>query len=262
MRTDKKTAPSTSSDKLSLTCPAKWCELSQEQLRYTLDLIGCNLYSDVEIRTYMLFRFCNIEVLKKRPHGVSVRMKQEDGRWRYFDMQTWQIQDMIAQLSFINSPEDMDIRLEDIAGLKPVNGLLHGLAFSDYLNLETLYQGYLASKKNECLVRMAKILYRDEEDKSPETLELDTAELTGTFFWFCHVKKIFSQAFPHFFKPAKTVGGKFNVLEAANAQIRALTDGDVTKEDFIKGYDCWRCLTELDAKAREADEFKAKYGNK
>lgn len=262
MRINKKTVPSTSSDKVSLTCPTKWGQLSQEQLRYTLDLIGCNLYSDVEIRTYMLFRFCNIEVLKKRPHGVSVRMKQEDGRWRYFDMQTWQIQDMIAQLSFINSPEDMDIRLEDIAGLKPVNGLLRGVAFLDYLNLEGYYQAYLQTKSNDRIVKMAKILYRNKKDKSPKTLELDTAELTGTLFWFCHVKKVLAENFPHFFKPARTVGGKYKLIDAFNAQLRALTDGDVTKEEFIKGYDCWRCLTELDAKAREADEFKAKYGNK
>jgi hypothetical protein len=64
----------------------------------------------------------------------------------------------------------------------------------------------------------------DKKDKKPKVLELDTAELTGTLFWFCHVKKVFSQAFPHFFKPAKTMGGKFNVLEAANAQIRALDE--------------------------------------
>ena len=262
MKITRKIARFISSDKVSLTCPAKWNQLSQEQLRYTLDLMGCNLYSEVEIRTYMLFRFCNIDVIKKHRHGVSCRMRLPSGRWQYFDMQTWQIQDMIAQLCFINEPENMDIRLESIGGFKAINEQLHGLAFSDYLNLEALYQGYLASKNNECLVRMAKILYRDENDNAPEKLELDTAELTGTVFWFCHVKKIFSQAFPHFFKPAKTMGGKFNVMEAANAQIRALTDGDVTKEDYIKGYDCWRCLTELDAKAREADEFKQKYGNK
>ena len=63
-------------------------------------------------------------------------------------------------------------------------------------------------------------------------------------------------------QPVGKVGGEYNMLDAVNAQIRALTDGDVTKEEFIKGYDCWRCLTELDAKAREAEEFKRKYGNK
>ena len=44
-----------------------------------------------------------------------------------------------------------------------------------------------------------------------------------------------------------------------NAQIRALTDGDITKESAVLEKDCWRALTELDAKAREAEEFRKRY---
>ena len=40
------------------------------------------------------------------------------------------------------------------------------------------------------------------------------------------------------------------------AQIRALTDGDVTKQQAVYNTDCWAALTELDNKAREAEEFK------
>ena len=46
----------------------------------------------------------------------------------------------------------------------------------------------------------------------------------------------------------------------ANVQLRALTQGDVTKEEMIKNMDCWRALTELNEKAREAAEFETKYG--
>ena len=41
-----------------------------------------------------------------------------------------------------------------------------------------------------------------------------------------------------------------------NAQVRALTDGDVTKEQQVFDTDCWRALTELDQKAREAEEYR------
>ena len=44
--------------------------------------------------------------------------------------------------------------------------------------------------------------------------------------------------------------------QAMNAQIRALTGGDITKEAAILQMDCWRALTELDAKAREAEEMR------
>lgn len=263
MRTSKETRPSISSDKvLHLTCPTKWSELSQEQLRYCLTLIGSGLYNEVEIRTLLLIRLCGITVIKKHPEGFwSCSVKLKNGKTHFFDLQTWQVQDMIGQLSFVNSPEDMDVRLEEIHGLKAVNGLLFGLPFIDYLNLETCYQGYLVTKQNSRVEAMAKILYRDKDGNMPDSLDLDMAEITGTLFWFFHVKKQMAKSFPNFFRPVNSVG-EHDQLAAINAQLRALTDGDITKETTVKQYDCWRCLTELDAKAREADEFKRKYGNK
>ena len=48
-------------------------------------------------------------------------------------------------------------------------------------------------------------------------------------------------------------------MEASmNAQIRALTGGDITKEEIIRKANVWRALTELDAKAREAEELNKK----
>lgn len=264
MRTRKTAAPSTSSDDvLQLHCPNAWGELSQEQLRYALGLIGSDLYGEVEIRTMMLIRYCGIDVLKRQKGGAwSCSITQGPGLKHFFDLQQWQVQDMIGQLSFINRPEDMDIRLEVIQGYRAVDELLHGLRFIDYLNLETAYQAWLVCKENHRIVAMARILYRDERGKMADRLELDAAELTGTLFWYFHVKKEFAWQFPNLFRPADKVGGTFNPLEAVNAQLRALSDGDVTKLKRVRQTDCWWCLTELDAKAREAEEFKRKYGNK
>ena len=50
--------------------------------------------------------------------------------------------------------------------------------------------------------------------------------------------------------------------DAVNAQIRALTKGDVTKEKEVLAIDTWRALTELDALAKEYDEFSQKYPSK
>ena len=55
----------------------------------------------------------------------------------------------------------------------------------------------------------------------------------------------------------------YNLLkDAVNAQIRALTKGDVTKEKEVLAIDTWRALTELDALAKEYDDFNKKYPNK
>ena len=43
---------------------------------------------------------------------------------------------------------------------------------------------------------------------------------------------------------------------AMNAQIHALTGGDITKEEAVLSMDTWRALTELDAKAKEVEDIK------
>jgi len=70
--------------------------------------------------------------------------------------------------------------------------------------------------------------------------------------------------FPNFFKK---VGGDSEAEPPSydelrrniDAQIRALTKGDITKEKEILSLDAMRALTELDAQAREYDEIRKKY---
>ena len=232
-----KTVPSTLSDSLGLltsegvlrlSCPRSWKEMSQEQLRYALHVIGCGMYSSVEGRTLMLLRFTGIEVLGKTPGGWSCAIRVEvegkkSTKRHLFILQAWQVQYM------------------------------HRVMFGDYLNMEKHYQGYLATKEHKYALGLARLLYPGG------VTDIGDAEQTGCIMWFSYVKKQFSQLFRHFFKPAPEGGKAVNWLEQMNAQIRALTDGDITKERTVLDADCWRALTELDAKAREAEEFRRKY---
>ena len=265
MRTKQRTARFTSSDKvLHLECPKSWAEMSQEQLHYTLDLIGSNLYNNVEIRTYMLFRFCGIEVLRKRPHCVSCRVKLDTGKWKYFDLQDWQVQDMIGQLDFVSSYEGFGRGLDTAGDFKAADKLLSGYQFGWFMSCERKYQAYLSTKEFRFLEDLARMMFMDGDKPVGDTeqeMEVDTALGMSVFFWYTWIKMEFARLFPHFFKPVDKVGWNYSFLESYNAQIRALTDGDVTKEEAVKQIDCKRALTELDAKARDAEEFKAKYGN-
>ena len=123
------------------------------------------------------------------------------------------------------------------------------------------YQGFLHTQNLDCLNDMAHLLYPKLSDK----VQLNKAELLSVFYWFASVKANFTRLFPHFFTPIAQE--KSNLLgnaesnigeelrQAMNAQIRALTGGDITKEEAILQMDCWRVLTELDAKA----ELRSKY---
>ena len=248
-----KTVPSTLSDDgvLHLTCPRSWSEMTQEQLRYALHVIGSGMYSSVEGRTLMLLRFTGIEVLNKMAGGwtCAIRVALDNGKTKrhFFFLQSWQIQDFIKQLEYVDSYETFDVRLESIGGFEAVDGLLHGV---------------LATKEEKYAVGLARLLYPDGRYAAGVSIDsLDDAELTNCIMWFSYVKKQFSQLFRHFFKPAPEGEKTVNWLKQMNAQIRALTDGDITKERTVLDADCWRALTELDAKAREAEEFRRKYPN-
>ena len=268
MRTSRRTARFTSSDKvLHLECPTSWKQLSVEQLKYVLDLIGSNLYNDVEIRTFLLFRLCRIEVTRKHYRSVSCRVRLDSGRWKYFDLQNWQVQDMISQLSFVSSYDDFGRGLDTAGEFKAADEQLNDFPFGWYLICEKWYQAYLNTKESRFLEKLARWLFIDPATGEPvakgdKVMPVDAALGTSVFFWFSWLKLQFSTLFPNFFRPVGSVGGTYNYLESYNAQLRALTDGDVTKEEAVKLIATKRALTELDAKAREAEEFKRKYGNK
>lgn len=241
---------------LHLTCPRSWAEMTQEQLRYAFNVIGSGHWSSVEGRTLMLLRFTGIKVEHKVLDDgweCSVDVVNSRGkRSRHcFVIRNWQLQDFIGQLEYVDSYETMNVRLESIQGHEAVDAMLHGVRFHDYLQMEKYYQGYLQTQKKEYAIGLARHLYPGAEDA-------DVAEVTCCVMWYSYVKKQLARFFPHFFRPAGH-GKSVDWLEQMNAQIRALTDGDITKEQAVFDKDCWRALTELDAKSREAEELRKKY---
>ena len=244
---------------LILHAPRAWSELSQDQLRYVFGLLGT--FSDLtQIKTFMFMRFCGIHVQKWTSKGVFCFMRGRFGRRQFFDISANQVQSLIHQFDFIDSFDNLSVRLDCIQGYRAVDVNLHGVSFMDYLSAETAFQIYLSAKKPETLDALARILYRKHNGDAPKRLKLDVAERTGVFAWYCYVKAEFARQFPSFFRPAGGEPTKWDLLKMANVQLRALTQGDVTKEEMIKNMDCWRALTELNEKAREAAEFESKYG--
>ena len=193
---------------------------------------------------------------------------QETARWGTMLHEAGQIWSaFVVQSGHLASAEpDSSIRLhrfvwlERVCGCHAVDVKLTDLTFIDYLNAEACYQGFLRTRNPDRLRELGRILYRDGEDNAPKRFEPDMVERLGCFCWFTYAKAEFARQFPHFFKPVPNGGGEADFLKLVNAQIRALTGGDVTKEKEIEQIPCWRALTELNEKAREAEEFNAKYG--
>lgn len=249
--------------------PSSWAELSEEQLRYVLSVMSIH-HDHIVIKCYLLARFCGLTVHKYTRTGWKCSVKcgesDENGdtktgkvRERVLYISAAEILSLLKNFDFIDKFTNFRPlqRASDVL-LTAVDSMLHDVSFYDYLNIEKNYQLFMLNQEDKFLQKMAHLLYRTEDGSADETAHFEPYELLGVFIWFSSVKEYFAANFPHFFKPAREGGElrRVDILPAMQAQIRALTDGDVTKQQAVYNADCWAALTELDNKAREAEEFK------
>ncbi len=266
---------------IDLYAPTSWRKMTQTQLRYVLMLLS--MWESLErVKTYMLVRFAGIHikgyaqrVTRDQPQSYSCWFRPAWLKPRcWFTLEAWQVQSFILQFDFIDPFDGMDVRLERIHGCRAVDDILDHYPFGDYLMAEQYYQLAVSSRKPEMIEKLACFLYVKtkrhgflwlrKKDVHPKRLSLSPAEQMGTLRWFAHVKSEFAERWPYFFRKvdADIEEMDIDLMGAMDAQIRALTEGDITKEETIKALPCWRALTELNEKAREAKEFHEKYDKK
>lgn len=243
---------------IHLTMPKSWQELDDQQLYYVYGLIADNL-SGAQIRTYCLFRWGKLSVVCQYGDGYLIKQGKNE-----FFTTVEIITDAIRSLKWIEEISDKPVRISVVKNQEAVDAMLNGVPFEDYLYLENLYQGFLNTTRHDLINEMGQRLYGSDK------LTFGQAEKLNVFYWWTSLKTYFSKQFPNFFVPASTpTDGNLlgntkpigqQLQEAMNAQIRALTKGDITKEKEVLAMDTWRALTELDALAKEAEEFNRKYG--
>jgi len=252
--------PMSTSATINITLPKSWSELSDEQLYYVYDLIGDSLSCE-QIRAYCFFRWSGLGIVCRYGDGYILRKNR---------LECYVTGDVIAgamqTLMFLDSMPAYPVRISCVRKHDAVDAELRNVTFETYLTVDNLYQGYLHTQRNQLLNQVGQILYDFEGGHFTQ------AEKMCIFYWWTSLKEHFSKIFPSFFVPASTPSSE-NLLgnsapigkhlrDAMNAQIRALTKGDITKEKEVLAMDTQRALTELDALAREAEELKRKYGNK
>lgn len=163
-------------------------------------------------------------------------------------------------LDYLDSFAPIPVRIAQIGKHHALPADFEKVPFEKYLYIENLFQGYLNTQSDELLLQMAQVLYASDHVKPSK------AHLVGIFYWTASLKQYFASQFPNFYKPASNTDSNLlgsgqadiyrQLRDSTNAMIRALTGGDITKEERILKMDTWRALTELDAKARDAEELR------
>ncbi len=244
----------------NITLPTSWDELSDKQLLMVYGLFARDL-SAAEVKTLCLMKWNGLKVLAtlSRHRFLIKRGKEPE-----VALSTRQIQQATSVLDFLDNFAPMPVRITRIGKYHALPADFEKVPFEQYLYVDNLFQGYLNTQSDEQLLQIAQVLYASDDVKPTKE------HLVGIFYWMASLKQYFTSLFPNFYKPASAMdetnllgSGQTDIYsqlrESTNAMIRALTGGDITKESAIMKMDTWRALTELDAKAKEAEELRKAY---
>ncbi len=235
---------------LSVKMPQSWTELTQQELCRVYKLMA--RVSREELPLYVFHAISGMRIVRQLNDGrfLCVFRPHDHKKKVGLQLSPEEFAGMLECLGFLMSPGDIPVRLDTMQKRVAVDAQLHHVTFGDYLHLESHYQGFLSSQSQEAVIAMACILYPGEP-----FVRLSDDETLNVVNWMVQVKGCFSRMFGNFFRPAQESFEPPSMLEVINNEIRALTGGDPTKEDMILSLDCWRALTELDFKAKEAEEY-------
>lgn len=242
---------------IDVSLPMDWEMLSQEELRFVLRSMVRFSDSNSRWRRVAAVLFYRRAGIKPVCRYGSNWLCRVNGKMEVVDAQ--QMADAVSRLSWLSEIPKVPVRLEKV-GRKSVAlpaFPIDVITFSDWLALENLFQGYVYTMEESILQEMSQFLYK------PVPRALKHFELIGVFYWWSAVKAKVAAMFPSFFSPApvqEAAEPDYDSLrKSVDSQIRALTKGDVSKEDTVLNLPAIRALTELDAQAAEYEELQRKY---
>ena len=239
---------------LKISTQKSWQELTPPQLRYILELQAQGVPSGT-IQVSAFLHFAGLKIYKTEGEFLRLRAGMKVYRVKASDIA------MAAMaLDFITDPPTHPQLLPELAGKQAKDAELHGVPFAHYLQIENYMQQYLRTKDATLLTPVLALLYEGNLQEQ----DIDDTARYMVLHWYNGLKPFLAQTFSDLFRPAAggEEGEEPDLRELMLAQIRALTGGDVTKEEQVLNVDTWTALAELNAKAREAKEVNKMYNKK
>lgn len=238
---------------INFQVPQGWHELGDKQLRYVYQLLASDFSAD-EIKTLCLLQWSGTKVIGRQDSGAYLLKKAKI----LFEVTPLTLAELLPHLDWLAAIPTVPVRLSKINRQHALPADFSEVPFETFIICDNLYQGYLQTQNDELLDQLGATLYG-------KSMTFKPYERINIFYWFAALKDTFSRKYPDFFQPIDAAtGGNLlgssaaSVEDAMNAQIRALTKGDVTKEAEVLALDTWRALTELNAQAKEYKELNAK----
>ena len=242
---------------INFIVPQGWHELSDKQLRYVYQLLA-NEFATDEVMILCLLQWSGTKVIGRQDSGAYLLKKGKI----LFEVTPLTLAELLPHLEWLGSIPTVPVRISKINRQHALPADFSEVPFETFIICDNLYQGYLQTQNDELLDQLGATLYG-------KSMTFKPYERINIFYWFAALKDTFSRKYPDFFQPIDAASGgnllgpsASSVEDAMNAQIRALTKGDVTKEAEVLALDTHRALTELNAQAREYKELNAKTTSK
>lgn len=238
--------------------PTKWNELGDKQLRYIFELMAQDFSSD-EVKTLCLLHWTGTKVIGRQDDGSYLLKKGKI----LFEVTPLTLAELLPNLDWLTETPHYPQRPDSMNRRKALPADFEGVPFETYIVCDNYFQGYLQTQQDYLLDEIGRVCYQDSK------LKLAPWQRIAIFYWMVSLKEFLSRKYPDFLQPVDSAtGGNLlgaspaSVEAAMNAQIRALTKGDITKEAEVLALDTHRALTELNAQAREYKELNAKTQSK
>ena len=242
---------------LNIKIPDSWDKLDQRRLKTVFKYLASGSFSVHQCKVLLAFNFGGIKYFGMNDEGAIVKIKD--------DLIVLSEDDLLAiahSVDFIEDIPKYPVRLFEIKHRKAVHPLLNDLTFAQWLAVENFYWGFLETENIALLNEILSILYPKSGLFSRFVKAFDAKKLDYTHVnvikWLSSFKLFISNRYKELFKNINTEDNyspssrQLDIMESMNAQIRALTKGDITKKEAVLAMDVHSALTELDALALEA----------
>lgn len=253
-------------DKITVCVPGSWQELSDREAWRALRLLSMDDVESEHVPLLLFMELNKFSVLGRSHRGDFI----VSGGGTIFELTPSVAAEMCRPLRFVLEPPKRPWRPERFRKYIAVDADMQGLCFADWLCVENYLQRVISISDFSLLDNLNIILMkRSKGFKSflqGRNVAFTRPERLAVFLWIQSVKDYLRRRFPHFYaRTGEAQEGAItpqDLQDATDAQIRALTKGDITKENQVLEMDMYRALSELNALAREYKELDAKLNSK
>lgn len=250
MKTERKTPPIS----FNVALPTSWQELTQEQLRAALSLMATGA-AGTSLMTQAFLIFAGLE-----PDGEDIYRNYAGF---LFKIGVNQITAAALHLEYLTTPPTVAVRLDRAEDGTPckTGADFEDATFGEFLHTDGLFLMYLNNPgaNADRLAEIAIMLYPGITDAAAASPLMNA----NIIIWLSGLKKQIAGMYPYLFSAPAAAGYEEMPEETAArsrratlSMIRALTGGDITKENDILQTAAHSALNELNEKAREAKELE------